>query len=93
MPTEIREKIEAARSGYDALVGPGSTDDILSVTVNVGTIAGGEKINLIPANAKVEIDFRCPVGVPNEQVIGAFEEVIGKYPEAGYSVLHRNQPN
>ena len=93
MPEEIRQMIEAARSGYDELVGPGSTDDILSVTVNVGTVEGGEKINLIPWNARSEIDFRCPVGVPNEQVIDAFEEIVAAYPEASFDVLHRNQPN
>jgi acetylornithine deacetylase/succinyl-diaminopimelate desuccinylase family protein len=54
-------------------------------TINVGTIQGGAKLNIIPASCVIEIDRRTIPGETNEDVIAQFEAAIERaratYPE------------
>ncbi|WP_156291853.1 M20 family metallopeptidase [Oceanobacillus salinisoli] len=38
------------------------------VTVNIGTIQGGTKSNVIPENCKVQVDCRLPFGITEDEV-------------------------
>ncbi len=38
------------------------------ITVNIGTIEGGTKSNVIPESCKVQVDCRLPFGITQEQV-------------------------
>lgn len=61
----------AARSvlRLEALEFPGASHPILGrPTVNVGTIAGGSRINIVPDFARIEIDIRTIPGMDHEQV-------------------------
>jgi succinyl-diaminopimelate desuccinylase len=93
IPAEVSEAIEAARVDYDARVGAGTTDRLRSVTVNVGTIHGGNKVNLIPADCTLEVDIRCPVGVTTDEILARLDGILEHYPDASYSIVHRNDPN
>ena len=51
------------------------TDPFFGVTTcNIGTIAGGTRANVVPADARAELHFR--VAVPSEQVRRALEQVV-----------------
>jgi succinyl-diaminopimelate desuccinylase len=93
MPDDVSEKIEAARDAYNMHVGPGATDNIRSVTVNVGVIEGGNKVNLIAYHCRAEIDIRCPVGVSTDDALRAFEAILEHHAGASYTVVNRNDPN
>ena len=59
-------------------------------TINIGTIHGGEKLNIIPASCVIEIDRRTIPGETNEEVIAQFEAAIERarsvHPEIDASV-------
>lgn len=92
-PPEVLEKIEEAREAFDAQLGPNATDVLKKVTVNIGMIDGGTKMNMIAAHCRTEVDIRCPVGVPTEVALQHFEEILGRYAGASYRVVNRSEPN
>ncbi|KAJ5291219.1 hypothetical protein N7478_000470 [Penicillium angulare] len=47
----------------DKAMGPGTPTIIASPTVNIGTISGGIKVNMIPERCIFELDIRLPVGL------------------------------
>jgi acetylornithine deacetylase/succinyl-diaminopimelate desuccinylase-like protein len=50
-------------------------------TINVGTITGGEKVNIIPASCVIEVDRRTIPGETDESVVSGIEEAIAKAKE------------
>ena len=72
-PETVTRAIAAARSVSEPLSGLGEADTLGRVTVNVGHIAGGTSMNLIPASARAGVDIRLPVGVTAAEV----EKLIG----------------
>lgn len=56
-------------------------------TINVGTIRGGEKVNIIPAGCMVEVDRRTVPGETKESVIAGIEKAIAaarrRFPDLG----------
>ena len=47
-------------------------------SINVGTITGGSKVNMVPDSCIVEIDRRTVPGESSEEVLGAIEQAIEK---------------
>jgi acetylornithine deacetylase/succinyl-diaminopimelate desuccinylase family protein len=45
-------------------------------TVNVGTIHGGSKVNMVADHCEIEIDRRTLPGETNEEILGEFEAVL-----------------
>ncbi|MDQ4025254.1 MAG: M20 family metallopeptidase [Actinomycetota bacterium] len=45
-------------------------------TINVGTIRGGEKVNIIPAGCMIEVDRRTVPGETKESVVAGIQEAI-----------------
>jgi succinyl-diaminopimelate desuccinylase len=50
-------------------------------TVNVGTIAGGSKVNTVPDRCVIEIDRRTLPGETTDEVLGEFERVLDEVRE------------
>jgi succinyl-diaminopimelate desuccinylase len=46
-------------------------------TINVGTIAGGTGINLVPDRAEAQIDVRTVPGLTGEKALAALHETVG----------------
>lgn len=55
---------------------PNVGDAIDHVTVNVGVIKGGVKINIVPDLCEADIDLRIPIGLPAKSVIDRFEKTM-----------------
>jgi len=65
---------------------PDITHEVLGgPSINVGTITGGEKVNIIPASCSVEIDRRSIPGETPEELIAQLEAAVElaktRYPE------------
>ena len=54
-------------------------------TLNVGTISGGTKINMIPDEATMEIDIRMVPGLNGDRVIGDLKSIVG--PEVAFQTI------
>jgi acetylornithine deacetylase/succinyl-diaminopimelate desuccinylase-like protein len=48
-------------AAVDRAMGPGTSTIIAKPTVNIGTIKGGTKVNMIPDICEFELDIRLPV--------------------------------
>lgn len=70
------------RTAIDESMGTGAADIALVPTLNIGTIHGGLKVNMIPGNCIFEADIRLPMGLKAEQVMDVIHGVLKKYPEA-----------
>lgn len=56
---------------------PGISHPVLGgPTINVGTISGGEKVNVIPASCTIEVDRRTIPGESEESVLASIDEAV-----------------
>lgn len=82
------------RRAIDENMGKGTSTIILRPTVNVGTIKGGLKVNMIPDTCTFELDIRLPVGLTKEQVLDVMQSIIPKYEEATIEIsVHQAASN
>jgi acetylornithine deacetylase/succinyl-diaminopimelate desuccinylase-like protein len=93
VPTAIAAAITAAGPASETLNGAGETAALLGVTVNVGTIEGGSRINAVPARARAKLDIRFPPGVTAAGMEKAVAEVLARHPGLSFQVLDRADPN
>ena len=71
----------AVRAAIERGLGAGATDVVSRLTVNIGVLQGGVKVNMLPGEAVVEADVRLPVGLPRADVMAAVERILARYPE------------
>lgn len=55
---------------------PGVENVIDHLTVNIGTIKGGTKTNMVPDYCEATVDMRVPIGVTLKEVLTKFEAII-----------------
>jgi succinyl-diaminopimelate desuccinylase len=67
-------------------LGRGAVNFMSKVTVNVGVIRGGLKVNMIPGECVMELDIRIPIGLDHARVRAALSEILRAYPEAGITI-------
>ncbi|KAF5635042.1 diaminopropionate ammonia-lyase [Fusarium sp. NRRL 52700] len=79
------EKPEVKRA-IDQAIGPGTTTIIARPTVNVGTIKGGLKVNMIPETCIFELDIRMPVGMREDTILELIDTIIPHYKPASIAV-------
>lgn len=76
-PAELADSLAAAQARLERLpYGKGQSWVYDSVTLNVGTIAGGVKANVIPAYCEAVFDYRLPIGVDPEALIAEFQSLL-----------------
>lgn len=91
-PPAVAAAVAEASEASEALSGRGETRVLTSVTVNVGTIAGGSKVNLMPDRATAEVDVRLPVGVGVETALAEVRRRLADLPGVGLEVLQQFEP-
>jgi succinyl-diaminopimelate desuccinylase len=70
------------RAGAERGLGAGAAEFLEKVTLNVGIMRGGVKVNMLPAACEIEADLRLPVGVDRDDVRREIERIVARYPEA-----------
>jgi succinyl-diaminopimelate desuccinylase len=75
----VRQVIEGARVATDRAFGDGTTDVLGRVTLNLGTIQGGLKVNVVAPEATAEVDLRLPIGVAPEAMQARVAEIVDRY--------------
>ena len=61
-----------------ALKAPGVENVIDHITVNIGTIEGGTKTNMVPDYCEATVDMRVPIGITLKEVLDRFNGIIDK---------------
>ena len=85
--------IDAGRATMDRAMGQGAGEIVDKVTLNIGTIAGGVKVNMVPSSACFEADIRLPLGVGRERVLEAIDEILSDFPDATMKEVNCNLPS
>ncbi|MBT1159882.1 ArgE/DapE family deacylase [Aminobacter anthyllidis] len=85
--TPLTITLQKSAATIDKAYGHGASSIISSTTLNVGTIKGGVKINMVPSECEFEVDIRTPPDVPHFTVKDRLNEIVAKFPEAEIQVL------
>ena len=93
LPNALARAIETAREATDQAMGAGAADVVPRVTLNVGRMDTGLKVNMIPGFADVELDFRLPLGMTRDMVWQKITEIVGEYPEATVEEIGHAAPS
>jgi len=80
-PEEVAKVLSQVEEATDRAQGIGAYIAVTNVTLNIGVIHGGLKVNMIPGTCSVEADVRLPVGVEAEQIQEFVEGILNKSPE------------
>jgi succinyl-diaminopimelate desuccinylase len=76
---------DGVREGAERGLGAGAAEILQKVTVNVGVIRGGVKVNMLPAECEIEADARLPVGLDRDEVRRTVEQIVARYPEVSWT--------
>jgi succinyl-diaminopimelate desuccinylase len=88
LPANLVDYLAQAQVGaaIDAAMGDGASDIVVKPTLNIGTIQGGLKVNMIPDTCRFEADIRLPIGLKADRVIQTVENILRDFPQAELSV-------
>lgn len=93
MPADIAAAIDAAGPLSEPLSGAGETAALKTITVNVGTIEGGLRINNVPSAASARIDIRFPPGIAVAEVESRVAAALARHAGVSWKTLDRAEPN
>lgn len=93
VPDEISQVLREGRGVVDEVRGSGATDVLGRVTVNMGTISGGLKLNLVADHCKAEVDIRPPQGATTASILSEIEAIRSRYQGIEYKILQLKEPN
>ncbi len=71
-------------AGIERGLGKGASEIVQKVTVNIGVMRGGVKVNMLPSSCEIEVDIRLPVGIDRAEIRRAVERIVARYPEASF---------
>ncbi|KAK5064600.1 hypothetical protein LTR84_000434 [Exophiala bonariae] len=87
---DVRRHLERkdVRRVIDEIMGRGASESVTTPTVNIGTIRGGVKVNMIPDRCVFEADIRLPIGLTKEVVLESIDALLrAEFPaSASYAV-------
>jgi succinyl-diaminopimelate desuccinylase len=88
MDPELAQYLERddVKAVADKIMSSGAADSMTKPTVNIGTISGGVKVNMIPSSCTFEADVRLPIGLKAETVLVKIDGLLSDVPEASYVV-------
>ncbi|MSP89069.1 MAG: M20 family peptidase [Alphaproteobacteria bacterium] len=92
-PDNVMGALRAARTEIEIAQGVGSADIVPKVTVNIGVVDAGIKVNMTPSKARMEVDVRLPVGITKEEVMAAVQRILSGYPQAKLREINYNAPS
>ncbi len=91
-PAELARALDKAGPDLDRAYGPGAGKVIRQLTVNIGRIEGGVKVNMIAAECTFEADIRVPNGASFEAVKAEIDAIAKRY-SLEIEMLNESPPN
>jgi succinyl-diaminopimelate desuccinylase len=94
LPKEVNKIIEVIQPVLEQLESLGFPRDVLNnlykrLSVNVGMISGGEKVNIVPANAEADVDIRILPGMDYNLIKQEIDQIRTNYNK----LLEKMYPN
>jgi succinyl-diaminopimelate desuccinylase len=93
-PAAVRAALDRpeVRKAADLSLGAGAAEVMRRVSVNIGTMQGGVKINMLPAECVLEVDFRLPVGIGRAAVLAKVAAIVARHPGVSFEELLPDGP-
>jgi succinyl-diaminopimelate desuccinylase len=91
-PENLAKALEEGRDAAERALGSGGADVMSKVSVNIGLVSGGVKVNVIPRECVFEVDLRLPPGLAKENLMSQVNKILGTYPEAEVEVIRYDEP-
>lgn len=91
-PENLRKAIDEGKEAAEKALGVGGHEVMSQVSVNIGSIKGGLKVNVIPRHCSFEVDLRLPPGVSKDDVLPRVQEIVSKYEGASFEVTRYDGP-
>jgi succinyl-diaminopimelate desuccinylase len=67
--------------------GMGHAAVIPEVTLNIGRMTGGLKMNVLPSECRIEADIRLPVGLTKDELRPHVARILAEFPEASWEEI------
>jgi succinyl-diaminopimelate desuccinylase len=71
--------------------GVGHAAAIPEITLSLGRIDGGLKMNMVPGECRIEVDLRLPVGLTKEEMRPHVERLMKQFPEAEWEEVSSSE--
>ena len=81
-----------ARAAMERGLGAGASEIAQRVSVNLGVLRGGVKVNMLPSECELEVDARLPVGVDASEVRAVVAEIVARYPNVAWEARPLSPP-
>lgn len=91
-PGDLARAIEQGSDAAEKALGVGGADVMSRVSVNIGTITGGLKVNMIPGECAFEVDLRLPPGLSKDDVMPHVNRIVRGHPEAEVEAYRYDGP-
>jgi succinyl-diaminopimelate desuccinylase len=91
-PEHVRSLLRSSTDIIDQALGKGAKDIVEKLTVNIGTMQGGLKVNMIPHKCTIEVDFRLPIGVDKKTLETKIYQILSRYPEVNVQEINFYPP-
>lgn len=91
-PEHIAQALAGVEDVIDKVASPGASKVLQKVSLNIGTVNGGVKQNMLPGVCVVTADIRVPVGLSPDVVIERAQAIVDRFPEAAMEVVGRQEP-
>lgn len=78
------------QAATDRGLGAGAAEVQRRVTLNIGTIHGGVKVNMLPGECVFEVDIRLPLGVTSAEMRAEIDRIVARYPEVSIETPPRS---
>jgi succinyl-diaminopimelate desuccinylase len=93
VPIDVADALAGAAAAIDEAQGPGAKDIVQKITVNIGVIHGGQKVNMVPGTCFFEADIRLPPGATKDAVMTRVRAIAARYPEAEMEEINFSAPS
>ena len=93
VPIDVADALAGAPAAIDEAQGPGAKDILQRVTVNIGVIHGGQKVNMVPGTCWFETDVRLPPGLGKDAVLTKVRQILARYPDTTMEEINFSAPS
>jgi succinyl-diaminopimelate desuccinylase len=91
-PPALVAALDASKEAFERANGPGASKFARTITMNVGTMTAGPKVNMIASRCQFEVDFRLPNGVTKVDALAHIERLRAMH-DFDYEVMMSNDAN
>jgi succinyl-diaminopimelate desuccinylase len=93
MTDNVQRAIDQGRAAMDAAMGAGAGALVDRVTLNIGLISGGAKVNMIPSRCTFAADFRLPVGMRKSDLLPKIAAIAARHQDVVWREIGGSEPS